>query len=207
MLKRKTKEQRFWQWFIDNSDRIFNFEADQEVIFDELESQMHKVNKYLTFEFSSVKDGKREFIVSADGIREAFPAVRDLAAAAPPLERWNIIPFRPPKDIGFTIQIEDYSLGPEDIWFSHEIDSDRLGLILYIRDLSEANEQVAAQAVYILLDSALGEYDVEERIGFLEREPLPSNPENFDLLPFASIKQVFDDLSHSVMNPESEPES
>jgi hypothetical protein len=196
ILKRKTKEQRFWQWFVDNSDRIFNFELDQEAIFDEVSHRMHKVNKSLTFEFSSVKNGQREFVVSADGIREAFPAVRDLVAAAPALETWIIIAFRQPMEIGFSVKIGDYSLTPDDLWFSYEVDGDRMGITLYIRDLSEDNETIAAQATYILLDSALGEYDVEERIGFIERKRLPSNLEGYGLIPFASIRQALDNVRH-----------
>jgi hypothetical protein len=164
MFRKTTKEQQFWKWFVDNSNRIFNFESDREAIFDELASHMHKVNQDLTFEFSSIDDGKREFIVSADGVREAFSAVRSLVDVAPVLEQWIIIPFRPPKDIG-VVRIGNYSLGPDDVWFSHEPDGERVGLTLYIRDLTDENERVATQAAFILLDGALGEYDVEEKVG------------------------------------------
>ena len=167
-----------------------NFESDQEEIFDELADQMRQVHPDLTFEFGPVIDGKREFVVSADGIRAAFPAVKNLVDAAPSLEEWIIIPFRPPKGTGFIIKIGDYSLGAEDVWFSCEPDGDRIGLILYIKGLSAENEDAAARASFILLDSALGEYAVEEKIGFIEIIALPDDPKVFDLHPFASIREI-----------------
>lgn len=105
LFSKPTKEQRFWSWFARNTDRLFQFEADQEAIFDDLGAALEKVHPGLTFEFGPVREGKREFIVSADGIRELFPAVRALVAAAPVLSRWAIIPFRPPKDITLVMRL------------------------------------------------------------------------------------------------------
>ena len=70
LFSKPTKEQRFWSWFARNTDRLFQFEADQEAIFDDLGAALEKVHPGLTFEFGPVREGKREFIVSADGIRE-----------------------------------------------------------------------------------------------------------------------------------------
>ena len=172
-----------------------HFEHDQEAIFDELQNQLHKVNEHLTFEISTIKNGKREFIISADGIREAFSPVIALFDSSPKFNEWTIIAFRPPIGVGFSITIADYSLGPEDIWFLHEADGDLIGLVLYIRDLNEENEELAAQASYILLDTALGEFVVETKVSFIEREPLPSDPGAIGLLPFTSIVDVFDEVS------------
>ena len=85
-------EGTFWQWFIQNENRLHALEADQEVIFDEILAAMHKVHEDLTFEFSPISsDGQREFVISADGIQAAFPAVEALYQTAPKLERWKWI--------------------------------------------------------------------------------------------------------------------
>jgi hypothetical protein len=195
-LRNETSEQRFWRWFEKNSAKLMNFESDREAIFDELADQMHQVHPDLTFEFGPVENGKREFVVSADGIRDAFPAVKSLVDAAPPLKEWVIIPFRPPKGTEFTVQIGDYSLGAEDLWFSYEPDGDRIGLILYIKGITAENEGSAAQASFILLDSGLGEYAVEEKIGFIERVALPDDPRSLGLHPFASIREIVENQTH-----------
>ena len=70
-------EDTFWQWFKKNESRLFSFEANREAIFDELSEQMRRVNRDLVFEFSPVRPtGKREFVISADGNKAAFPAVQ-----------------------------------------------------------------------------------------------------------------------------------
>jgi hypothetical protein len=79
----------FWQWFDAHQDELFDFEVDQERIFNDLSEQLIQVHPQLTFEFGPKADW-REFVISAGGIREAFPAVSSLVAAAPKLDRWRI---------------------------------------------------------------------------------------------------------------------
>ena len=81
-----TKEHAFWKWFEKNQEDLFHFEKDREAIFDRLATALNKVHGNLTFEFSPVReDGTREFVISAGGIKAAFPNLEALHAAAP---RW-----------------------------------------------------------------------------------------------------------------------
>ena len=98
-------EERFWQWFRQNSDRLFRFENDQERVFDELESALAQVKEGLMFEFGPIEGGKRVFVVSADGVRDRFEAVRSLVAVAPAMPGWEIVPFRPPASIDLVNQL------------------------------------------------------------------------------------------------------
>lgn len=82
----KDSQQTFWQWFDTHQDELLDFELDQERIFDELSEQLIRVHPKLTFEFGPKTD-RREFVISAGGIREGFPAVTSLVAAAPKLDR------------------------------------------------------------------------------------------------------------------------
>lgn len=66
-------ESDFWTWFQQNEDEIFNFEKNQEVVFDQLAARMQKVNPSLTFEFGPKEDSKREFVISADGVKRRSP--------------------------------------------------------------------------------------------------------------------------------------
>src|ERR1700692_1741982 len=90
-----TPEQAFWKWFQSNESSLFAFEKDQEHTFDRLGAEVHKLNPSLTFECGPKENGRREFVISADGIREAFPEVEALYASAPSLPRWKFIKFRP----------------------------------------------------------------------------------------------------------------
>ena len=193
---RASPEERFWQWFDQNSSRLFAFEADQDRVFRDLKGALHKVHEGLTFEFGPVRGGKREFIVSADGITERFPAVRKLVSAAPSLSQWIVIPFRPPKDIEMVIEYDGCRVGPDDVWFRSEPDGDRIGLTLHVRGLTDETKRSLGGATFILLDNALGEYAVESRVGFIEWNGLPDRPEAAGLRPFREIREVFDVVIH-----------
>ena len=193
---RTSPEERFWQWFEQNSSRLFAFESDRDRVFRDLTAALHKVHEGLTFEFGPVRDSKREFIVSADGIRERFPAVQSLAAAAPAMSQWTVIPFRPPKNISGVIEYQGHRVGTEDVWFRSEADDDRIGLHLYVRGLTEENKNSLGGATFILLDNALGEYAVETRVGFMEWNGLPDDPKAAGLTPFTAIREVFDVVIH-----------
>src|SRR2546430_2554116 len=92
LLAGENKEALFWRWFQKNDDRLFAFEKDRDKIFGELTTAINKVQRNLTFEFGPVRqDGRREFVISAGGIKTAFPAVDALHAAAPKLKRWTFL--------------------------------------------------------------------------------------------------------------------
>src|SRR5271157_5672329 len=94
----KTAQEEFWNWFIQHEAEMFNLDVDREAererIFDELASALQKVDPDLAFEFGP-NESRREFVVSAGGIKRAFPAVASLVDAAPPLDRWQVTAFRP----------------------------------------------------------------------------------------------------------------
>ena len=78
-------QQEFWNWFREHEMELLDFEADRERVFDQLATEIQKVDPRLTFEFGP-KEATREFVISAGGIRGAFPAVSALMAAAQTLK-------------------------------------------------------------------------------------------------------------------------
>ena len=163
----KTDEEKFWNWFCKNSQMIYDFEENQEVIFDKIQEQLHKINPNLTFEISSVKNGKRDFVISADGIIEVFPFVEKLYSARPELEEWNFVKFRPRRKIDNSIRIGNKELNPADIKFMFiQDDSDgKIGIVLFMNGYNENEIEVYDQIGFLFLDEALGEYDTETYIG------------------------------------------
>jgi hypothetical protein len=192
----ESPESRFWQWFAANSDRLQRFQEDQEQLFDELGTELNRVHAGLTFEFGPVEEGRRHFVVSADGIRDRFPAVERLVAAAPDLPGWNILPFRQRVGTELTIQYGDIELGAEDIWFTAEPQGDRVNLTLYVRGLPPkfppGRRKMHQGAAFILLDAALGEYDTEMKVGGIDWKPLPKDPAAEGLRPFPELPEAVD---------------
>jgi hypothetical protein len=181
----------FWNWFVNNNELIFNFENDEENIFDLLSNELHKIDKNLTFEFGPIENNRREFILSADGIKDSFNEVEELYNQKPELENWIIIKFRPRKGCGYSIKINDISLSTKDIFYKLYKDDSKIGILIFIEKYN-VNTRMYDQLAYLLLDSILGEYDVETKVGgidifdfsseyFLNSLPFSTLAENFDI--------------------------
>lgn len=187
--KAETPEQRFWQWFQSNETSLFDFEKDKERTFDRLAEAMHKVNPELTFEFGPKRDGRRDFVISADGIKKAFPAVEALYATAPSLPRWNVIKFRPrrsPNDISMgnlTVKASSVRVGIER-------NGGKVDLTLFVPGYSEDARSAFLPIVYLILDEALGEYDVETYVGFIDIHPTAEEAQN--TYSIVDLPKVFD---------------
>lgn len=197
-LRKRSPEDRFWNWFILNSRRLFQFEASRELIFDELSLELKKIHESLCFEFGPIQDGRREFIISADGDKAAFPVVQKLARSAPSFSEWIVIPFRPPKNIDHYPEVVygQVTLSVDDIWFTYESETSVTHLELYIRGHTPENDGNVGAAAFLLLDSALGEYVVETRIGAITRNALPDDPEAAGLIPFRDLPQIVNLPTH-----------
>ena len=100
----------FWQWFVQNSASIAKIRTAREPIAMSLGAQLRAIDKHLTFELGP-PGPVREFIISADGVREAFPSVVRLVAAARAPKGWKVIAFRQRKP-GLTVELEGIKLDP-----------------------------------------------------------------------------------------------
>lgn len=171
LFEQKTKQKKFWAWFSKNSDLYFDFEKNREELFDTLNKKLNEVDENLTFEFSPILDnGKREFVVSADGIKSSFPAVIQLTDHAPLLDKWIVVPFRQSHMEYTQINYKDILLDFKDVFFRYSKDNGKLGIELNIRGYKDDN--VWGIASYLLLNAVLGEYDTEMNISWIERKKL-----------------------------------
>jgi len=194
----KNKEQKFWDWFSERSNQYFEFEKDQDKLFNELKLRLNKINADLTFEFGPISQNKqREFIISADGIKKSFPDVIKLVAAAPEFSNFKIIAFRQPH-LDFTqINYKDIQLDFKDVFFRYGKDSGKIGIELNIRGYQENNDWGTAS--FILLDTILGEYDTEMNLSWIDRKEL-NELEFQNLLPITDLPKIMADYKREFQN-------
>lgn len=166
--KASSSEDAFWKWFVKNEQRLFEFEVDQETIFDELTRMMKQVNSDLTFEFGPVREGKREFVVSAGGIKSAFPAVEALHDKAPTLPRWVWVKYRPRRLPLNDLEYGGKEIKADDVNYLLAKDGDKVGVVLFFDGYNVEDKKTFAPIGYLFLDEALGEYAVETQVGFIE---------------------------------------
>ncbi|MBS4203446.1 hypothetical protein [Lederbergia citrea] len=166
-------------------------EENLEAAFPAIEKQLLKINPALTFEFSvDLIDGKREFIISADGNLDAFAAVEKLAMAAPVMENFKVIAFRQREEAS-DIQIGDVYLEPENMFFTYTRLDGLLDLDIYLKD-SATNDDDCLTAAFILLDAIVGEYDLAVKVGDIEFRPYE---ESIFLKPISELPDLIDQIS------------
>lgn len=185
-----TPESSFWAWFEKNQDMIFDFEKAQDRTFGKLKTAMSKVHPDLTFEFGPVVNGTREFVISADGLRDAFEAVESLHASAPVLSGWTFIKFRPRRS-AMPIQIGDLKLEPSDLEVAVESDGDKGGLTIFVKGYDESRKDLFTHATFIMLDQAIGEYDMITKVGFVEIKPFEQQSQ-YKRHSLENLLQMFD---------------
>lgn len=189
--KKETAQDKFWKWFVKHETELYDFEFDQERIFDQLASELREIESDLTFEFGP-KNPKREFVISAGGIRSAFPAVVSLANAAPALERWTVTAFRPRRTLVNTVEFHGKRVSPDEVQFSLLDNGKIAGIYMFLPGFQETDVDLK-QVGYLLLDEALGEYDVETRLGLIKMLS-PDAQTDGDRYPLSELPAQFDEL-------------
>jgi hypothetical protein len=199
MLGFGSKHDEFWKWFEAHENEIFHFERKREKVFDKLASRLRRVHPDLVFEFSSVSEGRREFIVSAGGIKSAFPEVTALVRAAPALPRWQVIAFRQRQDVP-EIRCGDKALNRDEVFFDYVPTGDKIDLLLFIPGLADSSQEALTGLKtigYLLLDTTVGEYDVEAKIAGIRMLDASEFPERRKI-PLRELPSVVDKLPKTV---------
>ncbi|BDS10154.1 hypothetical protein [Aureispira anguillae] len=187
-----SKEVQFWDWFTQFEPQLYHADQNSVELFQALNQELAKISKGLTFEFSAVPEGEiKDFCISADGMKEYFPAVIDLVKVAPKFENWNIRAFRQRiANDNIAISMGDIDLSYDDIFFTYTIEDGKICIDLYIRDFVN-NDDRFISAIFILLDALLGEYDVVTQIGAIEWTLLDEMQVEY-LSPFISLRNLTD---------------
>jgi len=193
LFSQNSEYKKFWTWFEKNEDRLFNFEKEQNKIFNELKAQLDKIDSSLVFEFSSIQNGKREFVISSDGRKQYFPSVEMLYSGAPKLNRWIFIKFRPRREALDEVEYQGIKIRLEDIAFELNPNQNKIDIVLYIKDYREINRDIYVAILFHFLDTILGEYDVEMKVGGID---LKSSKEisNFDDNNIRFLSKKFDEI-------------
>jgi hypothetical protein len=195
----------FWKWFESNSQSLLRAPIGPGPEFHELGRRIQKVHPELVFEMGGAPDQPRQLVISAGGDRSIFHVVEELVDLAPKVPGWQIIRFKPrePNYAQHSMSLNDLSIGPENIRFQLLAGWDPTGLQfqlavdLFIDECTHEGEQQFVGAAFILLDGALGEYDVTMKMGRLRVLPGSAAPasahrwEDF----VAMFDEAFEDLT------------
>jgi len=152
----------FWEWVSENSEELL--QADGQTVADRIEEQLREVDDRLGVEVSEPGE-TREMIITAWSEAAAFPAVRELVAAAPELAGWQIIALKPPRGFAFGLNVDGLSIDASELQFdplSAEENPELLGVRVYVPsatddDDDEENRDRLARVLPLILETGIGE--------------------------------------------------
>ena len=112
---------KFWKWFKDNN-KAYTFlnsvdEEAKENLLDEFLEQLQKYCDSIYFEIGGYPDEVQELIITAEGDKNYFDKVEEIISAAPKIDGWTFIAFKPPMPDNFRSKWDDLELNTENMWF------------------------------------------------------------------------------------------
>ena len=90
----------------------------------------------------------------------------------------------------------DYSgvkVKAEDVFCTVEHDRSKAGITVFIRGYQEDKSRIYGGITFLMLDQALGEYDVETKVGFIATKPFSAHSD-LEKKPIKEVTKVFDDF-------------
>lgn len=190
----------FWKWFQANEADFPPTSEFDETYGDELSGRLTDIKSGLVYEIAILDDAENELIISGDGIKELIPFVQDVVDSAPAIEGWKIIAFRPRMDdyASFNLTFGGRVFDPQKVWCWSRVEGRNFDLIIYHADYSDDIRNLLVNGTYVLLDMALGEYDVMTGIRYIDHRELPDNPEAQGLYKLEDLRAVFDEYKSTV---------
>lgn len=181
----------FWDWFSAEECRFRNIETpEKEVLLSELQEHIQQFHPQLWFEIGGDAAGPRELIITAEGNISLFPEVRRLVFAAPRIDGWKFIAFKPAQGFHFNLRYDDLNLSPEATWFlplESSTAPEALGLRVAYAHYTTRQKDTFLLATYILLEAGLGEISVAEDVQHVEVCLAPSLPSSEGFLPLQEL--------------------
>lgn len=131
------------------------------------------------------------FEVSAEGIREFIPAVNRLVSAAPKIEGWVVKAFRQRNSEVATVCYRGAELGVESVWFKATDGADEK-LDIEFAISAAGGEKSVMGALFLLLDSVIGEFEMMTRVGTVDVGMIPpgKRPRGDEWLPVIELRNL-----------------
>lgn len=192
IFRRKTREERFWQWFGTKKD-VFYFIEKHNVnsLLHHLTRRLHRIHKELTYELGPASHGKRILVISSDGNKQLFPLVENLINQAPEFEKWRILAFRQPKDID-SVELKGKRIRYDEVKFAYKPLPDKLALTLFVNQYHQ-NPRLSRIIVPLLLQNLIGEYETATLLALRSYKDLNEASEVLNIYPLPELKRILYD--------------
>jgi hypothetical protein len=187
---REERIQAFWQWFDTNKEQYENLTPEnQSAKLNILIDKLHDIDSELSVEISAEI---QEIVISAEGDTSRFALVEEIVRKAPPLEEWDVTAFRQPKLEDFTLQYEEITLTPSELYFLPVENNNQLDIIIYGVGFSKYNYNKLAHYGMIMLDKVMGEYNVAAKVRYYDFKDLNEAKNSDSLIPLSELNDFIE---------------
>ena len=195
----------FWQQLEQTLDQLLAARQDSHFEADSLLSSyrdiLQKIDRNLTFHFEKEDEsGPVEMVFGCDGYPESIHAVLNLVGSAPELSGIQFKAFNNRYDpVPAFVNLGDESCQIDEFWCSLRVVRGKLQLGIYMKDAPKILDmEPRVEAVMILLDALIGEYEIMTRVWSLDWFELPKDPVDYGLMPLSQVRYAFDRLKDQV---------
>jgi len=205
VINRQKHISAFWQQLQETIEQLLKSQQEHHFDADSLLRDYHntlgKIDRNITFHFErDEEEGPVEMIFGCDGYPESIGSVLSLVGAAPELSGISFKAFNNRYDpVPSYINMGEEVCEIKDFWFSLKDVAGRLRLTVYLKDVPKVlDADPRTEAVMILLDALIGEYELMTKISALDWVELPADPRDFSLRPLKELREQFDEMKDSV---------
>lgn len=201
---------QFWKWFRENN-KAYTFlhsidEETKEKLLNSFLEQLHKYCANIYFEIGGLPDEDQELIITAEGNKNYFDKVEQLVNAAPRIEGWKLIAFKPAMPDHFTSKWNDLELNTENLWFLPLSNAKNKGLgirVCFNNQDSIKDSDTLRPFLYKMLDTIVGEKAFALDIHYVDTDDLPKDPEEKGLHPILELPKYIEWHKSKVTNSSS----
>lgn len=200
LFKKKDKIDTFWTWFVENKksfEQIDSTNRDEKLNL--ILAKVHNIEGGLSIEISKETEGIRELTISPEGDRGKFQIVKDIVNKVPKIPGWTVVAFRQPLNFDFSLEYEDITFRPSEMFFHPLINDDSLDLIIYAKNISRHDENKVTLYGLITMDNLLGEYDCVIKVRHYDFQDLDEEKDKSKLKPLTELKAFVADF-HKARN-------
>lgn len=193
---------QFWRWFATNEESFARVSRGGDpvaigtLMVEPASARLSRLCSGLSGEVGlPTADGARpQFTITANGAADRFSCVESIVAAAPPLRFWSIVALRQRRDPDWTLVSRGRVLAPSEVRFREKAHRGALvDIVVLVPDFTESERDGVFDALFPLLDSLVGERDVELRIGEISLARF-SPTTDVDAKPLSELPMLLDSL-------------
>jgi hypothetical protein len=169
-MNRELAKNNFWKWFLENKlelERFIKNPSRDFAIYHEMTDELQRFSEMLYPEIA-VDEDKFILIITPNGLIEGIEPTREIVAAAPSIENWEVMRFRQPRD---EVSLEHHGIkfGSEDIEIITEIDevAAKVNIIVFLKGLNN-NPKAYQTLAFLYMDHILGEFNTITKVGFID---------------------------------------